>query len=213
MTTRSIFIVAAPALLASLAEQFAALEGFSQRAADSTAQLRDLAAHWSDAERPDAILLDAAFCAGDTAATIAALRREGFAGAMVVIADSDARHPGAATLPRPFRFADLLALIDAGATGAAQPPATHVRLTEKETAIYARLAQANGGTVSKAALLAEVWGYGPNVSTRTLETHIHRLRRKIESDPARPRRLLTDGGGYRLAPPKEGESATVLLAP
>ncbi len=73
-----------------------------------------------------------------------------------------------------------------------------VRLTHKETAILARLAR-TGDIVPRQTLLTEVWGYGATVNTHTLETHIYRLRRKIEPDPDRPTLLLTEAGGYRLA--------------
>ncbi|MBB4265442.1 winged helix-turn-helix domain-containing protein [Roseospira visakhapatnamensis] len=73
-------------------------------------------------------------------------------------------------------------------------------LTEKEAAILACLWGADG-PVSRDDLLARVWGYGDSIDTHTLETHIHRLRRKIEPDPRQPALLITDtdGGGYRLA--------------
>lgn len=74
-----------------------------------------------------------------------------------------------------------------------------VWLTAKEVDILRHL-QRNGGTVSKQALLSEVWGYNPSVSSHTLETHIYRLRQKIEADPYAARLLLTAEGGYRLAP-------------
>ncbi len=74
-----------------------------------------------------------------------------------------------------------------------------VWLTAKEVDILRHL-QRNGGTVSKQALLSDVWGYNPSVSSHTLETHIYRLRQKIEADPYAARLLLTAEGGYRLAP-------------
>jgi DNA-binding response OmpR family regulator len=72
-------------------------------------------------------------------------------------------------------------------------------LTEKEAAILACLYDAPL-PVSREALLAEVWGYADGVTTHTLETHIHRLRRKIEADPREPRLLVTDERGYSLGP-------------
>ena len=74
-----------------------------------------------------------------------------------------------------------------------------VRLTEKETAILQYLYRADGATVSRETLLREVWGYRPGVTTHTLETHIYRLRQKIEREPPRNRILVTEPGGYRLA--------------
>ncbi|MGI4955063.1 MAG: response regulator transcription factor [Janthinobacterium lividum] len=74
-----------------------------------------------------------------------------------------------------------------------------VWLTAKEVDILRHL-QRSGGTVSKQVLLSEVWGYNPSVSSHTLETHIYRLRQKIEADPYSARLLLTAEGGYRLAP-------------
>lgn len=72
-------------------------------------------------------------------------------------------------------------------------------LTAKEVDILRHLQRA-GGYVSKQALLSEVWGYNPSVSSHTLETHIYRLRQKIEGDPNDPRLLVTAlGEGYRLA--------------
>lgn len=75
-----------------------------------------------------------------------------------------------------------------------------VRLTEKETAILKYLLRAGTKPVPREILLAEVWGYNAGVSTHTLETHIYRLRQKIERDPGAARLLITDPGGYRLQP-------------
>jgi DNA-binding response OmpR family regulator len=75
-----------------------------------------------------------------------------------------------------------------------------VRLTEKETSILKYLYRAGPRSVGRDQLLGEVWGYNAGVTTHTLETHIYRLRQKIEKDPAQAQILLTDKGGYRLQP-------------
>ena len=75
-----------------------------------------------------------------------------------------------------------------------------IRLTEKECAILKFLYRAAGRPVGRQILLNEVWGYNAAVTTHTLETHIYRLRQKIEPDPATASLLLTEGGGYRLDP-------------
>jgi DNA-binding response OmpR family regulator len=74
-----------------------------------------------------------------------------------------------------------------------------IRLTEKEAAILRFLYRA-GTPVSRETLLGEVWGYNAGVNTHTLETHIYRLRQKMERDPANAEILVTTPGGYRLAP-------------
>lgn len=75
-----------------------------------------------------------------------------------------------------------------------------IRLTEKEAAILKFLYRAGTKPVPRQVLLNEVWGYNAAVTTHTLETHIYRLRQKIEPDPANARLLITEGGGYRLDP-------------
>jgi DNA-binding response OmpR family regulator len=75
-----------------------------------------------------------------------------------------------------------------------------IRLTEKEAAILKFLYRAGTQAVPRHVLLNEVWGYNPAVTTHTLETHIYRLRQKIEPDSANARLLVTDSGGYRLDP-------------
>ncbi len=75
-----------------------------------------------------------------------------------------------------------------------------IRLTEKEAAILKYLYRAGTRPVGRQVLLNEVWGYNAAVTTHTLETHIYRLRQKIEPDPSNARLLLTEGGGYRLDP-------------
>lgn len=73
-----------------------------------------------------------------------------------------------------------------------------IRLTSKEVAILKFLYRAGGDVVSRQVLLNEVWGYNAGVTTHTLETHIYRLRQKIETDPNNCKLLLTAPGGYRL---------------
>ncbi len=80
-----------------------------------------------------------------------------------------------------------------------QNGAAKIRLTEKETNILKFLHRAGGQAVARDTLLHEVWGYNAQVSTHTLETHIYRLRRKIEANPSEATLLLTLEGGYALA--------------
>jgi len=75
-----------------------------------------------------------------------------------------------------------------------------IRLTEKETSILKYLYRAGERVVTRDVLLHEVWGYNAGVTTHTLETHIYRLRQKIEKDPTNATILITDRGGYRLQP-------------
>jgi DNA-binding response OmpR family regulator len=94
----------------------------------------------------------------------------------------------------PYRFyagTKTLVADDAG-------PDRKVRLTEKETDILKYLYGMGAQVVSREELLTEVWGYNSGVTTHTLETHIYRLRQKIEADPSHAQLLVTDAGGYRL---------------
>ena len=121
---------------------------------------------------------------------------------------------------KPFRFAVLLARIRAHLKQHArnedviiklgpyqfQPSANvliekdggRIRLTAKETSILKFLYRSSTNLASRDVLLREVWGYKPNTATHTLETHIYRLRQKIEPDPANANLLRTEAGGYRL---------------
>lgn len=171
---------------------------------------------------PDLLLAEA----GHGAEPWASARAAGFRGPILLLCDKTLRArprlpaPPAEYVDRPFRFADLLARIRTNllARGAARESLLEVgayrfrpgagellheagarlRLTEKETAILTRLAIAGGEAVPKDILLHDIWGYSPTVTTRTLETHIYRLRRKIESDPVEARLLVTEKKGYRL---------------
>jgi DNA-binding response OmpR family regulator len=75
-----------------------------------------------------------------------------------------------------------------------------VRLTDKETAILKYLYRAGDKAVAREKLLDEVWGYNAAVTTHTLETHVYRLRQKIEEDPSTAKLLVTEAGGYKLIP-------------
>jgi DNA-binding response OmpR family regulator len=79
------------------------------------------------------------------------------------------------------------------------PADKKIRLTEKETSILKFLYRAGGKPVTRDVLLDEVWGYNSGVTTHTLETHVYRLRQKIEPDPSNASLLLTESGGYRLS--------------
>lgn len=74
-----------------------------------------------------------------------------------------------------------------------------VRLTDKESAILKYLYRAGGHTVGRDTMLGDVWGYNAGITTHTIETHIYRLRQKIERDPSKAEILITEDRGYRLA--------------
>ena len=154
---------------------------------------------------------------GEAEQMAASLRELGL-GCPILLLTHDEAQSAFETLVRPFRFSALLARLHAfnnhhapGDDSAVhigpytfhpsakllQADGRKVRLTEKETNIL-KFLHASAGTVPRDILLHEVWGYSPQVATHTLETHIYRLRKKIEQDPAKAQILLTEGGGYRL---------------
>jgi DNA-binding response OmpR family regulator len=92
----------------------------------------------------------------------------------------------------PYSFRPAAKLLLDEATG------KKIRLTEKETAILKYLYRAGDRVVGRDVLLGEVWGYNAGVTTHTLETHVYRLRQKIERDPSEAEILVTEPGGYRL---------------
>ena len=73
------------------------------------------------------------------------------------------------------------------------------RLTEMEIAILRYLLHTQGKAVPRETLLSQVWGYSTGVTTHTVETHVYRLRQKMENDPTKPKILLTEREGYRLS--------------
>jgi DNA-binding response OmpR family regulator len=94
-------------------------------------------------------------------------------------------------ITKPFKPASKLLIDEKGAK---------IRLTEKETSILKYLYRSGDKVVSRELLLHEVWGYNAGVTTHTLETHIYRLRQKIEKDPSNAELLVTETGGYKLVP-------------
>ncbi len=93
--------------------------------------------------------------------------------------------------PYTFRPAAKMLMLD-------DPKKSKVRLTEKETSILKYLCRIGNKVVPRDVLLSEVWGYNAGVTTHTLQTHIYRLRQKIEADPSNATLLVTEPGGYRL---------------
>ncbi|MEM8616629.1 MAG: response regulator transcription factor [Pseudomonadota bacterium] len=209
----------------ALAEQFDLYEGFETLQAPNATQGVKLA----EAERIDLVLLDVDMPDMDGREACKLMRARGVRAPIIMLTgqDSDADtilglDSGANDyVTKPFKFSVLLARVRAhlrsfeqseDATFDVGPyefrPAMKllvtdderkVRLTEKETNILKYLYRAGGKAVARDELLSEVWGYNAAVTTHTLETHIYRLRQKIEPDPAQARILLTEAGGYRLA--------------
>jgi len=179
---------------------------------------------------PDLVIMDVGLPDVDGRDAVSKLRAEGFKRPIIMLTgrDSDADtilglDSGANDyIVKPFRFAILLARIrvqmrqhEASEEAEFQigpyvfrpamkllvdPKGSKLRLTEKEVAILRFLHRAERQAVPRDTLLKEVWGYNANVTTHTLETHIYRLRQKIEDNPTEAQLLVTDGGGYKLLP-------------
>ena len=180
--------------------------------------------------RADLILLDVDLPDMDGRETCRLIRKGGIATPIIMLtgasSDSDTilgLDAGANDyVTKPFRFAVLLARIRAqlrshetsedaifrigpyefrpAAKALIDADEKKIRLTEKETSILKYLYRAGEKPVSREELLAEVWGYNAGVTTHTLETHVYRLRQKIEPEPGSAKLLLTEAGGYRLQP-------------
>ena len=208
----------------ALAEQLALHEEFrTQQAATATDGVR-----MGREIRADLILLDVDLPDMDGREACRLLRKDGVSTPVIMLtaqsADADAilgLDAGANDyVTKPFRFAVLLARIRAHLRSHEQsedavfsigpyefrpagkmlldPKGKKIRLTEKETNILKFLYRAQSGVVARDVLLHEVWGYNAGVTTHTLETHVYRLRQKIEPDPSNARILVTESGGYRL---------------
>ena len=214
------------ALREALKDQFSLHEEFSvSDAATATAGVKAL-----KAEPADLVLLDVNLPDMDGREACKLMRRNGYKGPVVMLtgegSDADTilgLDSGANDyVAKPFRFAVLLARIRSHLRQHEQSedavfqvgpyqfkPASKmllrednkkIRLTEKETSIIKFLYRAGEQPISRETLLQDVWGYNAGVSTHTLETHIYRLRQKIERDPSHAEILVTEGGGYKLIP-------------
>ena len=210
----------------TLVEQLSLHDEFEASAVDTGAK----GASAAKADAPDLVLMDVGLPDTDGREVVRSLRKGGFKAPIIMLTghdtDSDTilgLESGANDyVAKPFRFAVLLARIRAqlrqheasedavfsvgpysfrpGSKMLTGANARKVRLTEKETAILRFLYRAGQLPVSRETLLQEVWGYNSGVTTHTLETHIYRLRQKIEKDAANPEILVTEAGGYKLVP-------------
>ncbi|MDI1344256.1 MAG: response regulator transcription factor [Pseudolabrys sp.] len=226
-TKRTILIVDDDTeLREALIEQLALHEEFDTVAADSGTK----GVQAAKTGQIDLVLMDVGLPDVDGREAVRILRKNGFKAPIIMLTghdtDSDTilgLESGANDyVTKPFRFAVLLARIRAQlrqheasedavfAIGPytfqpsskllLNPKGSKVRLTEKETAILRYLYRAGQKAVSRETLLQEVWGYNSGVTTHTLETHIYRLRQKVEKDAAAPSILVTEAGGYKLMP-------------
>jgi DNA-binding response OmpR family regulator len=181
-------------------------------------------------DRVDLAIMDIGLPDMDGREAVKQMRRAGFRSPIIMLtaqgSDSDmvlGLDAGANDyVTKPFKFAVLLARIRAqlrqyeasedaifqigpytfrpGSKLLTTERGSKLKLTEKETAILRYLYRAGQKVIGRDILLAEVWGYNAQVTTHTLETHIYRLRQKIETDPANARILVTEPGGYKLMP-------------
>jgi DNA-binding response OmpR family regulator len=210
----------------ALSDQFAAHSEF-ELAAVGTAT--DAIERLSKEQHIDLVLLDIGLPDMDGREACRKLRDQGFKSPIIMLTGSDGDDDvingldsGANDyVTKPFKFAVLLARLRAHLRSHEQSedavfkigpyefkPAVKmlvddadrkIKLTEKESSILKYLYRAGGQPVSRDILLNEVWGYNSGVTTHTLETHVYRLRQKIEPKPGENALLLTESGGYRLA--------------
>jgi len=227
MTSRTILLVDDDNdLRETLVEQLSLYEEFSTLE-ETTAGKGIQAAR---ANQIDLLIMDVGLPDMDGREAVKLLRKGGFKAPIIMLTghdtDSDTilgLEAGANDyVTKPFRFAVLLARIRAqlrqhesseDATFTVGPytfkpgqklltmeNGQKIRLTEKEAAIIRYLYRADQKVVTRDVLLEEVWGYNSGVTTHTLETHVYRLRQKIERDPSNAEILVTENGGYKIVP-------------
>jgi DNA-binding response OmpR family regulator len=210
----------------TLSEQLSLYDEFMVSTADSATQAVSAVRR----DRVDLAIMDIGLPDMDGREAVKQMRRAGFRSPIIMLtaqgSDSDmvlGLDAGANDyVTKPFKFAVLLARIRAqlrqyeasedaifqigpytfrpGSKLLTTEKGSKLKLTEKETAILRYLYRAGQKVIGRDILLAEVWGYNAQVTTHTLETHIYRLRQKIETDPANARILVTEPGGYKLMP-------------
>jgi DNA-binding response OmpR family regulator len=210
----------------ALVEQLALQEEFETDTVD-TAQA---ALQHAKSGHIDLVLMDVGLPDMDGREAVRVLRKNGFKAPVIMLTGHDTDSDTVLGLEagandyvvKPFRFAVLLARIRAqlrsheasedavftighysfrpGAKLLINERGSKIRLTEKETAILRYLYRMGQKPVAREVLLQEVWGYNSGVTTHTLETHIYRLRQKIEKDPSNAVLLVTEAGGYKLVP-------------
>jgi DNA-binding response OmpR family regulator len=210
-------------LRSSLAEQLAAEGEYAPIEAGTVVEGRERAREGLY----EFMILDVGLPDGDGRLLCRELRESGITCPIILLTASDSDEDTITGLKsgandyvtKPFRFAVLMARVHAHLRSHEQseeavyrigpytfrpsakllldPAGRKVRLTEKETNILKFLYR-QGETVARDTLLHEVWGYNPAVTTHTLETHIYRLRQKIENNPGHAQILVTESGGYRL---------------
>ena len=227
MTERSILLVDDDDdLRGALTEQLALYDEFSITQEETAAAGIQAARN----SHVDVLIMDVGLPDMDGREAVKLLRKGGFKSPIIMLTghdtDSDTilgLEAGANDyVAKPFKFAVLLARIRAQLRQHEQSedavfsighysfrPAQKllmeddggkIRLTEKETAILKYLYRAEQKVITRDILLEEVWGYNSGVTTHTLETHIYRLRQKIEKDPSNAQLLVTESGGYKLVP-------------
>ena len=213
-------------LRSALHDQLALHEEFEVSEVDTACKGVDFA----KTNNPDLVLFDVSLPDMDGREAVKLLRKSGFKSPIIMLTGNTSDADQVLGLDagandyvlKPFKFAVLLARIRAQLRQHEQSedavftigpftfrPASKllvdeknakIRLTEKETSILKYLFRSGGKVVSRETLLHEVWGYNAGATTHTLETHIYRLRQKIENDPSNAQLLVTESGGYRLVP-------------
>ena len=210
----------------SLVEQLSLYEEFDVVAESSATK----AVQRARQEPLDLVIMDVGLPDMDGREAVKILRKGAFKAPVIMLTGQDSESDTILGLEagandyvtKPFRFAVLLARIRAqlrqheqsedavftigrysfrpSAKVLIDEKGQKVRLTEKETAILKFLYRAGQKVITRDVLLHEVWGYNSGVTTHTLETHIYRLRQKIERDPSKAEMLVTEAGGYKLVP-------------